>query len=476
MLHTLVLLLSLAFTPNAHAFDPLRTEQDIPASPAGDLATCAVNAPLPRPLPLFDAIERALCAHPKTRQTWADVKAQAAAVGIARSAYLPTLSANWQSVRQKSTTHIDSTPKAASEMSDTVRTESLTWNWLLFDFGARAANLKNARALFDAARATQDATLQAVFAATAKDYTAAQAAMGALLAAQEVERMTRESMIAAQARVDKGIAPITDALQAQTQHEEAVFSLAKAQSDAQSALGMLAIAMNLSPDMPLEVPPVTETTLPNRAFDESIAELIRQVKEAHPAVRAAQARYEAAQAKTEQIRAQGLPTLSNIASYSHNNRPMSLSMGLPMNPANSRDAYIGVQVSIPLFEGFSRHYQTRQAEAQAEQQAGVLEETRQQVALDVWTSYQTLTEATRNTENSANLQTIAQRAWEAAKHRYDTGVGNILELLSTQATLANAKQRHIKALADWNNARVDLAAKVGWLNAEDLQQVEGERP
>ncbi|MDR2219234.1 MAG: TolC family protein, partial [Methylobacillus sp.] len=410
-----------------------------------------------------------LCSNPKTRETWADVKAQAAAVGIARSAYLPTLSATWQSVREKSTTHVDSTPKAISEMSATVRTESLTWNWLLYDFGAREANLKNANALFNAARATQNATLQAIFAATAKDYTATQAAMGALLAAQEVERMTYESMIAAQARVDRGIAPITDALQAQTQHEEAVYSLTKAQSDAQSALGTLAIDMNLSPDVPLEVPPVTDTTLPGRDFNESISELIRQVKEAHPAVRAAQSQYEASLAKVDQTRAQGLPTISNIASYTQNDRPMSLSMGLPMNPANSRDAYIGVQVSIPIFEGFGRHYQIREAEAQAERQAGVLEETRQQVALDVWSSYQTLIESTRNTENSANLQAIAQRSWEAAKHRYDTGVGNILELMSTQATLANAKQRHIHALASWNNARVDFAAKLGWLNAMDLQ-------
>ncbi|MDR2220327.1 MAG: TolC family protein, partial [Methylobacillus sp.] len=88
------------FTSNAHAFDPLRAEQDISATPAGDMvAACAFDTSVTRPLPLSEAIERALCSNPKTRETWADVKAQAAAVGIARSAYLPTLSATWQSVR-----------------------------------------------------------------------------------------------------------------------------------------------------------------------------------------------------------------------------------------------------------------------------------------------------------------------------------------------------------------------------------------
>ena len=83
--------------------------------------------------------------------------------------------------------------------------------------------------------------------------------------------------------------------------------------------------------------------------------------------------------------------------------------------------------------------------------------------------YQTLTGATKNAENSANLLVIAQQSWEAAKHRYDAGVGNNLELMNTQAALANAKQRRVQALADWDNARVDLAARLGTLGRGDIR-------
>lgn len=146
-----------------------------------------------------------------------------------------------------------------------------------------------------------------------------------------------------------------------------------------------------------------------------------------------------------------------------------MGLGLPTYPATGHEAYIGVQVSIPLFEGFGRHYQTDQAKAQAERQQDAVDEARRRVALDVWTSYQSLTGATRNAQNSAKLLDTAQQAWKAARHRYDAGVGNILELMNTQAALANAKQRRIQALADWDNTRVDLASKLGSLTAAELR-------
>jgi outer membrane protein len=70
-------------------------------------------------------------------------------------------------------------------------------------------------------------------------------------------------------------------------------------------------------------------------------------------------------------------------------------------------------------------------------------------------------------ENSANLLDISERSWTAARHRYDAGVGNILELLNAQSAFANAKQRRLQALADRDYARVDLASKLATLIPRD---------
>jgi outer membrane protein len=247
---------------------------------------------------------------------WVGVKEQAAAVDIARAAYLPTVSGNWRGVRDKPMVNVNNYPALSSATTSTVQSESVSLNWVLYDFGARSAALDNANDLLAAAKATQDATLQATFAAVAKDYYAAQAAQGSLDTAHDVERMTRQSMIAAQARVDRGIAPVTDALQAQTQHEQAVFSLAKAEGDAKMALGALASDMDSDPSEPVEVPSVTDATPAGKVFNEAVEQLITEVKQTHPSVLAAQAQYDAALAKVVQTRDEGLPSVSLVAKYS----------------------------------------------------------------------------------------------------------------------------------------------------------------
>lgn len=465
----------LAFALPALAFDPLLAQRGIPTNPVAgmelnmtpDEQACDFGA-REQPLSLREAIARGLCNNPKTRAAWASVKAQAAAVGVARAAFLPTISGNWQGVRDNAETRVSGEPQLSSNTAATIRSASVDLNWVLFDFGGRAAALNSASDLLAAARATQDAAVLAEFATIARDYYAAQAAQGALAAASEIERMTREIVVAAEARVDRGVAPVTDALQAQTQHDDAVFNLTKAEGDTQTALGTLASDMGLNPNVPLAVLSVTENASPDETFSRSVVAMIDDVKRAHPRVLAAQAQFESANAAIAQTRAQGLPNVSLIAKYSRNNQPTSLGLGVQTFPATGRDAYIGVQVSIPFFEGFGRHYQIRQAEAEAERQRDAAAETQQQVALDVWAGYQTLRTATRNAMHSETALAIARRSFDAAEHRYRAGVGNILEVLNTQTSLATAQQRRVQTLADWHNAKLQLASRLGRLDMNSV--------
>ena len=79
--------------------DPLRAMGAVSNTPAKEVIrgtndTCALSVHIPSPLALPDAVEYALCKNPKTRQAWAQVKADAAAFGIGRAGYLPTLNAS----------------------------------------------------------------------------------------------------------------------------------------------------------------------------------------------------------------------------------------------------------------------------------------------------------------------------------------------------------------------------------------------
>jgi outer membrane protein len=57
----------------------------------------------------------------------------------------------------------------------------------------------------------------------------------------------------------------------------------------------------------------------------------------------------------------------------------------------------------------------------------------------------------------------------AAQHRYQAGVGNILELMGAQTALTNASQQHVQALADWRAARLRLAGSLWRLDTADMR-------
>lgn len=455
----------------ARAVDPFHTRRAIPANPSSPILSSHVSCTFGdpgNPLTLQEAIERALCANPDTRNAWAIIEERAAAVGVSKAAYLPTLSATGEWVHDDSITDVRGHSTLSSNYSTMVHSRSLTLGWVLYDFGGSRAALANARALLTAAQANEEAVLQQVFAETAKGYYAAQSAREQLRADDAVVTDAHNSLTAAQERVEHGAGPMTEVYQAKTAYIQALVTQTRDRGQALAAQGNLANAIALSPDTPLTLDTLNESVPPDATFTRTVAELIAQAERAHPAMLAAEKELQAAQAGVTQARAQGRPTIKLVGQYSQNNEPVQLGLGQPHYPATGHDGYIGIQVSVPIFSGFATTYQARQAQAQVDQESVALDKTRQQVALQVWTSYQTLQTDTQNLAISSQLQTVATQAWESAQRRYRSGVGTILELLSTQTALAQARQQRVEAFTEWRYDRLALASALGQLGWSDV--------
>jgi Outer membrane protein len=457
----------------ARASDPFHTHRDVPLNAGsallGDHAACAFGA-LIEPLTLEEAIERSLCGNPDTRDAWTIIEERAADLGVSKAAYLPTLSATGQWVHDNRLTNVRDHAALSSNYSSVVHAGNLSFGWLLYDFGGRRAALNHAQALLNAAQANADAVLQQTFSDTAKAYYAAQAAREQVQANDAIVAAAWNSLTAAQERVGHGVAPITEEYQAQTAYEQARVTQTRDRGQALAAQGNLANVMALSPDTPLTLAPLDDTVQPGMAFQRSVAQLMAQATRSHPAIAAAQRELQAARAGVIQAKAQGRPTIKLVAQYSQNNEPVQLGLGQPHFPATGHDGYVGIQVNVPIFSGFATTYQVRQAEAQVDQQAVALDKARQHVALQVWTSYQTLQTDTQNLATSALSQHVASLAWQSAQRRYRSGVATILELLSTQTALAQARQQRVEALAAWHFDRLALASalgQLGWGDARD---------
>jgi outer membrane protein len=422
-----------------------------------------------RPLTLHQAVEFSVCHNPQARQAWATALSQAAQYGQSWAGFLPTVSISLNKSRDEITTRQRATMagQAPLENDSVVRAygRNLTLSYVLLDFGARAANVTQARHLLEAALASHDATLQAVFSNAAQTYYEALATRAAMDAARDAEAAATESFQAAQAREAAGSGYRAEVLQAKSLQAQAVAARIKADGAHRQALGGLASIMGLDARAPLELDPQAgqdaspgspEPGLDTGRFLADLDHLMDQALREHPSVRAAEAQLAAASARLDAVAAEGQPSLSLSIGRYINGRPNT-----PLSPVHSVETLSAVTLSVPLFEGFARNYKVREARAQVESRRADVAIARSQASLDAWRNYQALQSETASLAASVDVLQSGQEAYDVAQARYRSGDSHIVEVLDAQKDLANARQERIRALAAWRTARLRLLASLG---------------
>jgi outer membrane protein len=445
----LMVCLSVLLPQPAISFDLFDTEQSVKSegfAATGDAANCD-RTRINQPLTLSDVVDLALCNNPLTRSLWISARIQAANVGVNMAAYLPTLSAQGSISK-------DRTSSAGLSSTSTTRSVGLTASYLLFDFGGRAGSLENAKQLLIAANATRDATLQNNYLSAVQFYYSLLSARANVQALQVAETSARESLAAAQARYDAGVATPADKLQAQTALSQATLNLVTAKGAERNAQGALANIMGFDASQPFDLAPVAGTS-PNPAVEQDIGKLIDEARHDRPDLAAADAQIKAAEAQLEATRATGLPTVT-LGASSNSVR----TRGSPVANGSS----INLTLNVPLFTGMSNTYQNRAAELQIENQKASRDLLANKIALDVWNAYQTLLTDSQALRTATDLVASAEQSEAMTLGRYKAGVGNILDVLTAQSTLASARQQKIAALYNFLASRVALAQSIGQLD------------
>ena len=430
-----------AITPLPPQIAPLPESSFIPCLPMQEGTAYGV----------LEVVDRALCQNPRTREAWANARIQAAQVGVAQANFLPDLDGR-----------VGTSRTSGSTDTTTQNNASLTLSWLLYDFGARSANLENARQLLSAASLTLDATVQTVFLDALRAYYATQAARAAVTAAVESEKASRESLTAAEVRHKVGTGTPADRLQAQTAWSQATLTRIKAEGILRTAYGALANVMGLDASDSLKLAEIPKIPADAR-IERDVETLIDESRVRRPELKAAEARVSAARSNVDSVRASGKPSISLGTGASWQGTDTSGG-----NDLSNRSNSIGLTLSIPIFSGFETTYNVRAAEARVDAASALRENINLQVALDVWTAYQDLTTASQTLTASADLLASAEQSERVALGRYKAGVGNILDVLNAQSALANARLQRIQAALDWYVTRASLAKAVGTLDSSLL--------
>jgi outer membrane protein len=437
---------------NALAIDPFSTEDLVkhgPLDQAVDVNRCAREKIL-SPLTLADVVDLALCNNPQTRALWASARGQAAQVGVSTAAYLPTLSA------QGSVSHNQSQAGSQAQLSSLSQTASLSASYLLYDFGGRSATLENAKQLLIAVNATRDATLQSNFLGAVQAYYALLSARASVHSFQADELKAQESLAAAQARYQAGVATPVDRLQAQTTLSQARLNRIRSEGDASNAQGTLANIMGFDASQQYTLQAIAEET-PDPVIEQDIGKLIAEARQKRPDLAAAESQIRAAEAQLQATQATGRPTITVGA------------MAGVSNP-DIQNNTIGITLSVPLFSGFKTTYQVRAEEAKVEGRVAERDRLANQIALDVWKAYQGLLTNSQALRSADDLVLAATQSEKMILGRYKAGVGNILDTLSAQSALANARQQRVAALYNFLISRFALAQAIGQL---DLTQING---
>jgi outer membrane protein TolC len=415
-------------------------------------------------LTLADAVDLALRNNPATRISWAQARAAADLYGASKGAWYPTLDAAAAITRSKS---VAVPGRIGGER--TTYTPSVTLSWLVLDLGGRAANVDAARQTAIAADLSHNSVVQntilqvqgAVF-----TYLGTRALRDAQKSALDE---ANANLAAAEERHRVGLATIADVLQARTAKSQAELDLEALQGQLQVSRGGVAVAMGLPAntafDIP-DVPPADSTQSVTQSIDSLLALAVRT----RPDLAEAQAQAQAALAQVRVARSAGLPSLALSATggYSGSNIP----------DFSGRTYTLNLGVQIPLFEGFSRLYNTRAAQAQADAAAAHAEFTRQQVMLQVFSSYYALQTAAQRVRTSGDLLASALQSEQVARGRYTEGVGSIVDLLLAQSALASARAQAVQSRWQWRQALAQLAHDAGVLgiHGETLLPLSSDAP
>ena len=415
-----------------------------------------LSPPLPiepgRVYSLAELIDLAEAHNPETRVAWENARAQAAALGIARSELFPTVAA-------VALAGIDRSEEALGSQffRQTMPAFQLAMdlNYTIFDFGARRGriNAESAR-LLSANFGFNDVHRQLINDVSLAYYRLLnaegqeEAAGASLVNAQTVQQ-------AAEERLRNGLATLPDVLEARSATAKAQYDLQAVLGTEEIARGDLATALGASASTRVHVQPLSEVPTPATIAD-TVEQAIRRALEQRPDLAARVAEVHLGQAERQQARAAFYPSLTVAVGPS----AQSLYIFQQQLPGGHTAALTGnltLALSWTVFDGGARRRRLSQAEAHirgAEAQAAV---ARDRIEDQVWTAYSNLNTAYRQREAAAALIAAATESYGAALESYNYGVRNLLDVTNAQKVLAQARSTDIVARTQVLAALADLA-------------------
>lgn len=402
-------------------------------------------------LALSQLVDVALINNPTTKVAWEDARAAAAAWAEARGLYYPHIAGTSKYVYAKGGGSSQGRDPYQEQYGDV----GLTLNYLLFDFGGREAEVDAARLALINANWNQNQAIQNVLQAVAVSFYDFIGSKALVVADEASLKDAETSLDAAKLRLEAGVGTLPDVLQAQAQLAQIQLDLVDAKGNVEINRGLLATSVGWPANTVFDVDG-NLNELPVAAISDNVDNLIALAMKNRPDLAAVQATVRQREALLWEAKSQFFPEISATAQI--------LRWWVRPEGDSSEfftDYLVGLQLQVPIFQGFQILNSVRKAKAQLESARAALELQEQIVINQVWNSYYTFTTAVQSLQAADSLVASAQESYNASLARFKAGVGDIVELLNAQATLSQARAEQVQSKTDIFTSYADLVNAIG---------------
>jgi outer membrane protein len=405
---------------------------------------------------LADLVDLALRSNPATRSAWEQARAAAAGLGIAEAAWLPVLTAQgyYQYAQQASGVFLfrGTTFQPVMELS-----------WTLFD-KKRPAKIDQATQQLLAAHFAFNRTHQKVTYEVQRTFFAYKAAQAQVIAAEAAVRETGKNAESVKSQLEQGVATRPELLLAIQGKAKAEYELQAARGKVSETVADLAESLGVTPNIDIKTVAITELPLP-KEIEATADELIDQALSQRPDLSARLAELRAKEAEISKAEAAFWPTVSVGAKAGSTQFAYKYLAGPADLPSRIRDTYFdyggGVSFEWNLFDGLASTHSVNQVTARREVAQAEFDALQLQIIKEVWKSYAEVKTALRKREYAIALLKAAEQSFEALKESYAYGLSTVIELLTAERSLANARYTEIESRSNLLNSVALLVYAAG---------------
>jgi outer membrane protein len=447
----------LAFSAVAALPAASAAQQPTPAPTASPAAPIVANDGA-RPIALDEAVRLAQQNAPAVVQARGTLRSNAAQVRRNYATFLPSVNFTTGYGRSEGATYFQGelVPLRGDPWSFR---NGVSANLELFDGGQRFADLRSAKANVDAAEAGE-INQRFNFALLVKQqYYAVLAARESEQAALQQLQQAEQQLAAAAARLRAGSATKSDSLRTGIQVGNARLAVLQAQTNINNANATLTRLIG-SPFVVTAGAPEDEPATSGETPDSlTLSRLVVQA----PAVRQAEASLVAAKAGVRSAKTAWYPSVTMSYSYNANQSGQAFNTGnlWLLTGQNPNQKNLNFSVSYPLFNQLQRETTVITAEVQRNNAEASVRDARLAAQQALAQALGTLRLAQERIRIQQEAVVSGEEDLRVQTERYQLGAATLLDVLTSQTTLNQARLSLIQARFDARIARAQLEALVG---------------